>query len=55
MNTKKATPKKVSSKKGLSDEEFIKKYEAGKVDLTAIVSKGLPKIKSNKSSAKDKG
>jgi hypothetical protein len=37
-------PKKKPNK-GLSDEELIKKYEAGKIDLKKEIKKNLPKKK----------
>ena len=55
MSTKKTTPKKKApTQKGLTDEEFIRKYEAGAVDLMPILSKGLPKVEPTKSAPKEK-
>lgn len=54
MSIKKPIPKKNAPKKGLSDEEFIKKYEAGAVDLMPILSKGMPKIEVRKETVKSK-
>jgi len=54
MSIKKAAPKKKAPHKGLTDEEFIKKYEAGGVDLSPVLSKGMPKIEPTRSAPKEK-
>jgi hypothetical protein len=54
MSIKKEKPKKIAPKKGLTDEEFIRKYEAGSVDFAPILSKGLPDLEVRKTPVKSK-
>lgn len=54
MSTMKANPKKSASEKGLTDEDFTRKYEAGAVDLIPILSEGLPNLENRKVSVKFK-